>query len=106
MSRVIREEFEKPRKVTKLVSVTCGSCGSISTDCSITIGVATVDWSDKTDSYGVQETTLKIREGHAYPEGGSVEERSYDVCATCMREKVEPFLKSIGLKPEVRETEF
>ncbi len=50
-------------------------------------------------SYDVNETEVKMRTGHSYPEGGSGEEVKYDICPTCFTEKLMPWLASQGANP-------
>ena len=49
-------------------------------------------------------TTIKSSEGTSYPEGGAKKESSVDVCPTCFKTKLVPWLISQGAK--IREEEF
>jgi hypothetical protein len=46
--------------------------------------------------YEVSETRIHQREGEVYPEGGGGEEYIVDLCPTCFKEKLIPWLNSQG----------
>ena len=50
------------------------------------------------------EVIIEHRCGSAYPEGGSGETVSVDMCVTCFEDKLTPWLKSQGA--ELRTTEW
>lgn len=52
------------------------------------------------------EVEVKHRTGSAYPEGGSGEETSVDLCGDCFDGRLVPWLESQGAKPTTREWEF
>lgn len=64
----------------------------------------------ETAAYEVNKTevsvTVRAKQGEAYPEGGNGTEFSIDICPTCFREKLVPWLRSQGAKIEEREWSF
>lgn len=60
----------------------------------------------KQDCYHREEVTLEYEHGNFYPEGGSGEALSFDVCSTCFTEKLRPWLESQGAVPTVREIDY
>ena len=53
------------------------------------------DWS-KELHYEVKETEIRLKTGSNYPEGGSGEETTIDICPECFTEKLIPWVKSQG----------
>ena len=49
--------------------------------------------------YEIDETEVFRRTGVNYPEGGSGEEISIDMCGDCFDNKFIPWLKSVGANP-------
>ena len=64
-------------------STVCDLCGDESED----------NWAP---GYSANKTEVKIIEGKSYPEGGSGTEISYDICPTCFKTKLIPWLESQG----------
>jgi hypothetical protein len=54
------------------------------------------NWSD--ECYYRETTELTLREGTTYPDGGSGTEIRVDICPSCFREKLVPWLESQGAK--------
>ena len=61
---------------------------------------------ERESSYDVLETEVKMKTGSSYPEGGSGEEISFDICPTCFTEKLVPVLKELGAEPTVSDWEW
>ena len=53
-----------------------------------------------------EEVEVKHRTGSAYPEGGSGEEVSVDMCASCFDTKLVPWLREQGAQVQTTEWEF
>jgi hypothetical protein len=53
--------------------------------------------------YNAEEVTIKHRTGCNYPEAGSGDETSVDLCGKCFDEKLIPWLESLGVKPTTEE---
>ena len=51
---------------------------------------------EKEVGYGVNEVTISHRKGDNYPEGGSGEEMSVDMCESCFTLKLIPWLREQG----------
>ena len=60
----------------------------------------------KEEGYQVNEVTITHRTGDNYPEMGSGEEASVDMCGECFELKLTPWLKSQGAEPLVAEWEW
>jgi len=54
---------------------------------------------DRTSSFDVLETEVSMRKGEQYPECGSADEISFDICPTCFEKKLIPALKEMGASP-------
>lgn len=54
--------------------------------------------------YSADEAEVSAKEGTSYPEGGSGEEYEFDVCVSCFKDQLIPFIESFGNK--VRKTDF
>ena len=50
-----------------------------------------------TDTYEVDEVTVKHQYGHSYPEGGFGQEVEVDMCGECFESKLMPWLSSQGV---------
>ncbi len=50
-------------------------------------------------NYEVNEVEVRHKTGTSYPEGGSSEETSVDMCGKCFDEKLVPWLRSQGAEP-------
>lgn len=56
--------------------------------------------------YVVEEVEVRHKTGAAYPDGGSGEETSVDMCGKCFDEKLVPWLRSQGAKPCAKDWEY
>lgn len=54
-------------------------------------------------SYDVDEVEVRHKTGDNYPEGGSGEETSIDMCGKCFDEKLVPWLRSQGAAPRTED---
>jgi hypothetical protein len=81
---------------TIIDSITCDICKKT---------YSGIDW-EKLSRYHVLETEVKLRTGQSFPEGGSGEEISFDVCPTCFIEKLIPALKELGAEPTKSEWDW
>lgn len=61
------------------------------------------DWEAST-SHDVSRVEISIEEGSSFPEGAVKEKTQYDVCPTCFKEVVVPFLESKGGKARTTDT--
>ena len=90
MSRKIEEKKVMKEVVKKNEKVFCDLCG---------IEEGTPSWGGST-CYQVDETeisiTIKQKEGDSFPEGGFGEEYIVDICPTCFKKKLIPWLESQG----------
>lgn len=58
------------------------------------------------DDYKIDEIDISRRTGTNYPEGGSGEELSIDLCGSCFDSHLIPLIKAAGGKPTVTEWDW
>ena len=80
------KEVNIPRKAVQ--EVKCDLCGA----------TCPGEWGK---GFQVARTEIKMREGEAYPEYQELEDTEVDICPTCFKEKLLPWLKSQGAVPTV-----
>lgn len=56
--------------------------------------------------YEREETEISYESGEVYPEGGSTEVISYDICPKCFKEKLMPWLESQGAEHNLEERDW
>jgi hypothetical protein len=56
--------------------------------------------------YEVNEVEVRHKTGANYPEGGSGEETSVDICGECFDKKLLPWLRSQGAEPRTEDWEW
>lgn len=61
---------------------------------------------DTRDNYEVNEVEVHHKTGSSYPEGGSGEDVSVDMCGKCFDEKLVPWLRSQGVEPRTEEWDW
>jgi hypothetical protein len=74
-----------------LVEIECDLCGNTTTQ----------DWRD--EMYEATESTVSLRTGAIFPGGGSGELTTIDICPDCFKEKLIPWVRSLGGEPSVEE---
>jgi hypothetical protein len=77
------------------VSVTCDLCKRVSKFPNF-----------KESNFDALEIEVKMRTGNSYPEGGSGEEVSFDICPECFQKKLMPFLQAQGAEPTQTEWDW
>jgi hypothetical protein len=90
----IIEESEKTIRTKTVVAIVCDLCKR----------------QQKGDSFESKpfeliEIEVKSRIGTSYPEGGSAQEISYDLCPACF-ERLDEWLRSQGAAPSVKRVEW
>jgi len=98
MSKVYAEKII-PQRVSRYVKTRkCDLCGKEADG---------EEWEAKS-CYRVNETEIRVqvrqKEGNNYPEGGSGTMYEIDLCPTCFKEKLVPWLKSQGA--DIKEEEW
>lgn len=86
------EEVKVTEKVKRHIFTTCDLCG----------GTTKGNWGG---GFEVHEVEVRIKEGDTYPEFGSGTEIEYDICPTCFKDKLIPWLESQGAETREREWE-
>jgi hypothetical protein len=72
----------------------------VSVACDICNGVIGLDF------YKVDEIEVRHKTGYSYPDGGSGEEITFDLCGRCFDKKLIPWLRSQGAAPQIKEWDF
>lgn len=58
-------------------------------------------------SYDVSECEISMEEGERYPECTDINKTSFDICPTCFKDKLTPFIKSFqNADPTITEIEY
>lgn len=84
--------IEVPATTREIVDfVTCDICG---------------EKINRSDGYEVNEIEVRHKTGTSYPECGSGEETSVDMCGKCFDEKLVPWLRSQGAEPRTEEWDW
>jgi len=86
--------MEIVKEYDRLVSVKCDICGDITKN----------DW--KESCYDAFDYSFWAKTGSNYPEGGSGEEVSIDICPKCIIGKLIPWVKSFGGEPTIKEWDW
>ena len=84
----------EPRSYERVVETSCDICGKTSPQ---EIDDHRGSWS--TDPYDVSNIVMRHRKGESYPEETYVTDSTFDVCPTCWKKHIVPFMKSLGAKP-------
>ena len=67
----------------------------------------TCDWCknkiERDDPYDVEKVTIKHKTGDLFPEGGSGEIRSFDLCPECFSNELVEWFKRNGVEPQVED---
>ena len=92
--KIYEKKFVPVKEVMKYVETECDICGDITK----------TSWRKKKGD--AVEVEVKMTEGTVWPEGGSGLEIEYDICPVCFKEKIIPFLESLGAKQKWREWDF
>ena len=82
------------REYDALVETKCDLCGKTTTK----------EWKGHSDD--AAETEVRFKTGTIYPEGGSGDETTIDICPECFRTKLIPWVESHGGKPTTKEWDW
>ena len=92
----IKEKKVIPKKeVEQVIAIQCDLCGK---------QYHPRNWGGSL--YDVKRTEVSYESGEVYPEGGSTELISYDICPKCFMEKLVPWLESQGAEYEESELDY
>lgn len=72
--------------------------------CDICKETTKTNWQN--EHYDATETEIRLKTGNNYPEGGSGEETTIDICPRCFQEKLIPWVQSHGGEPTTREWDW
>ena len=81
------------RSHQRLVRIICDPCQAVTHN----------GWRE--DHYDAVETHVSLRTGYNWPEGGSGETTTIDICPKCFETKLIPWVKEHGGEPTVKECE-
>lgn len=98
-TKVVQQEV----KQRHLVERTCDLCGRKAKDAD-----GPAPWSG--GSYDIDDTTIMVvvkrEEGESCPSGGNKTTTEVDICPSCFKDKLLPWLVSQGAKPEITEVDW
>jgi len=97
MRNYVEETVEITR--TTLKQITCDLCGREAKKGHWDSSIYSVNETDI-------EVTIKQKEGDTYPESGSGTEIIVDLCPTCFKERLVPWLNSQGASIEEKEWDY
>ena len=60
----------------------------------------------KNEAFSAEEVEVRHKTGLSYPEGGSGDETSVDMCGKCFDTKLVPWLRSLDVEPMTREWDW
>lgn len=58
------------------------------------------------NSYDAVESDVRLKTGTSYPEGGSGEETTIDICPDCFKSKLIPWVVAQGGQPTTKEWDW
>ena len=97
--RRYEKRVSQPVEREVLIETCCDLCGAVAKD---------GDWNKST--YEVNEVEIEVtvrqKDGVSYPDGGWGTELLVDMCPTCFKETLMPFLRQKGAKIEGRDWDF
>jgi hypothetical protein len=86
--------------VTKLVKTTCDICGLVKKHPDVWEGA----------DGAIDSTTIKMERGYhyrdSYPEQGSKETTSFDICSACFETELIPWMAKWEAKPQIEESNW
>ena len=93
------EEKTEIVKQERLVETTCDICGAIAKK---------GNWESSAWEVAEQEIeiTVRCKDGHSYPEGGSGTQYVVDICPKCFKDKLIPWFQSQGCKAKTEEWDW
>lgn len=77
-------------------TVVCDLCGAEARD---------GEWGNRATATRT-EVTLSVEEKTQYPDYGFMKGTAYDCCPACFKDKVQPALEALGLKPRATELDW
>ena len=89
-------DVQRNYKDKVLDKVKCDLCGATATSES--------NWGG--EDHGVSEVTIQMKEGYNYPDAGNYVETEVDICPSCFKNTLLPWLKSMGVKPQTKEVDY
>lgn len=92
----IYEKRKVEYEVNSLDKVICDICKTVKP------GEHARNW-DKDQPFKVNEVEMVYEEGQNYPTGGDITTIKYDICPYCFKDKVMPYLESLGAVPTISE---
>lgn len=92
------------KKYEKQTRPACTFDALVETKCDLCGKTTTREWKD--GSFDATETEVRLRTGSSYPEGGSGDETTIDICPACFTSKLIPWVKSQGGEPTTKEWDW
>jgi len=92
MSRLVKKRMRPEREEEYIAELRCDICGRKAPK-------PGGDHPWKEEIYDIHDVDVKLREGDQYPDSGSGEETSFDICPKCFKERLIPALFAMGAQP-------
>jgi len=90
------EKIKRQYETEVIAAINCDICKAVS---------KSDDWTE--GAYEIKETVISMEIGKRFPEGGSSEMTSFDICPKCFVEKLIPWIASQGGSgPTVKEIDY
>jgi hypothetical protein len=86
------------RTYSKVEAVICDLCHTKNRDNDC--------WPSARNYYNVHHTTVALEHGSNSPDGGMGEKTIIDICPTCFKEKLLPWLETQGAKPRIEKWDW
>lgn len=82
---------------SRIDKITCDLCGSKDEG-------GYRDWGGGEGN--IYTTTVELEEGYGYGDGGNVTTTEFDICPSCFKTKLIPWLKRQGANPTITKVDF
>jgi hypothetical protein len=93
----VEKNIEIPAKTsTYTTHLVCDLCGAKSHD----------DRNWTSEMYEFDQVVIEAKKGERYPDNGNHATTTVDLCPTCFRDKLLPWLASQGAKPRTEEVDW
>lgn len=92
--KTYEKRTQPAREYDALVETKCDLCGKTTKS----------EWKD--GSFDALEVEVRLKTGSSYPDGGSGDETTVDICPECFRTKLIPWVESHGGKATTKEWDW
>lgn len=97
-----KEKYKpEPQEYERIVETICDICGKQQT---YEVDEEFGTWDN--DAFSIACVSMRYRKGSRYPEGTNYEDQIFDICPSCWKKHILPFIKSFGAKPRKEIIDF